>query len=88
VSNTLSFFRWFFFSLLVSKEREEDIVSNLDGINIEKTLCRRYKCEVDCVCRNPNCEDRKRKTRNQSGINVDGSINSQINFGGWYFIKR
>ena len=41
-------------SLLISKEGKENIVSNLNSINVKKTLRRRNKRKVDSMRRNPN----------------------------------
>jgi hypothetical protein len=43
----LLFFCWCHF--LVSEEGEKDVVTNLNGVDVEKTLRRGDKGKVDCV---------------------------------------
>jgi hypothetical protein len=45
----LLFFCCCWFHCLVSEERKKDIVANLNGVNVEQTLLRRYKGKIDGV---------------------------------------
>jgi len=40
--------------LLVSEERKENIVTDLDSVNVQQSLGRRNKSKIDGVCRDPD----------------------------------
>jgi hypothetical protein len=50
----LLFLLLFLFRRLVTKERQKDIVTNLDCVNVEKTLAWRNKGKIDGMGRNPD----------------------------------
>jgi hypothetical protein len=53
-SNNLLLLGFFLLDLLVTKEGQEYIVSNLDGVDVKKTLRWGDEGEVNSMCRDPN----------------------------------